>query len=284
MLKKILKLFFALIIFIQLIPVPTAIAQSENLAKNPGFEEGDSQIPNFWYTHSWNKENGSSEFFLDETQFHSGKRSACIINNKENDSRYKQTIKVKGNTYYRISCWVKTENVKSDIKGANLSIEGSTNTSRDIRGTSDNWEYIELFGKSSPNQESFTLTVGLGGHGNTNTGKAWFDDIEVVELDSLPLGKTAISLDPNYKGLDSDSNSSGDNANNKYIIFASIIFVIAILAFIFFMFFKDKIPGFKKLSNGTDNGQSATGNESSGWIKVKFDKIDFIIMSIMTII
>ncbi len=284
MLKKILKLFFALIIFIQLIPVPTAIAQSENLAKNPGFEEGDSQIPNFWYTHSWNKENGSSEFFLDETQFHSGKRSACIINNKENDSRYKQTIKVKGNTYYRISCWVKTENVKSDIKGANLSIEGSTNTSRDIRGTSDNWEYIELFGKSSPNQESFTLTVGLGGHGNTNTGKAWFDDIEVVELDSLPLGKTAISLDPNYKGLDSDSNSSGDNANNKYTIFASIIFVIAILAFIFFMFFKDKIPGFKKLSNGTDNGQSATGNESSGWIKVKFDKIDFIIMSIMTII
>ena len=196
LLKRMLKLFFILIISIQPFLISTVNAQGENIVKNPGFEEGDTHSPNFWYTHSWNKEEGRSEFFLDETQFHTGNRSACIINNKDNDSRYKQNIKVKGNTYYRISCWVKTENVKSNIKGANLSLEGSTDTSRDVRGTSSNWEYIELYGKSSPNQESFTLTVGLGGHGNINTGKAWFDDIEVVELDTLPPGKTAINLIP----------------------------------------------------------------------------------------
>lgn len=285
MLKRMLKLFFILIISIQPFLISTVNAQGENIVKNPGFEEGDTHSPNFWYTHSWNKEEGRSEFFLDETQFHTGNRSACIINNKDNDSRYKQNIKVKGNTYYRISCWVKTENVKSNIKGANLSLEGSTDTSRDVRGTSSNWEYIELYGKSSPNQESFTLTVGLGGHGNINTGKAWFDDIEVVELDTLPPGKTAINLDPNHTSSDSNDKTSGNNTNNSYIIFVSVLFIAAILAFIFFMLFKNKIPGLKtKFRNDTSNEPGNMNNRSSGWIKVKFDRTDFIIMGIMTLI
>lgn len=285
MLKRVLTSFFILIIFIQLFLISAVNAQGENLVKNPGFEEGDTHSPNFWSTHGWNKEKGRSEFFLDETQFHSGSRSACIVNNNDNDSRYKQAIKVKGSTYYRISCWAKTENVKSDIKGANLSLEGSTDTSRDVRGTSGSWEYIELYGKSSPTQDTFTLTVGLGGHGNINTGKAWFDDIEVIELDTLPPGKTAVSLDPGYTGPVSDGKSGGNSTNNGYIIFASILFIVAILSFIFFMFFKDKIPGLKsKLRCGTHNDRINMNNESSGWVKVKFDKTDFIIMGIMTFI
>jgi len=68
-----------------------------------------------------------------------------------------QPIKVKGDTYYRLSCWVKTENVGTKTKGANISIEGSLDTSRDIRETSDNWEYLELYGKTSPNQETLLL-------------------------------------------------------------------------------------------------------------------------------
>jgi len=35
-----------------------------------------------------------------------------------------QPIKVKGDTYYRLSCWVKTENVGTKTKGANICLLG----------------------------------------------------------------------------------------------------------------------------------------------------------------
>lgn len=280
--KKFLKICFILMILMQFIFSSSVFAQSENLVKNPGFEEGSSESIHFWLTDCWDQAAGITEFLIDETEFYNGSKSACIINNSENDSRFKQAIKVEGNTYYRISCWVKTENVGTETKGANISIDGSNDTSRDIRETTNGWEYIELYGKSSPNQESFTLTIGLGGYSNTNSGKIWIDDIEVVKLNSLPAGKTAVNMDPDYTGS-GDQDASGNGDSKGYLIFASIVFVIMLLAIIFFMFFKDKIPGLNTKTNTNDVPvtQDVNGRE---WIKVKFDKTDFIIMGVMTII
>lgn len=229
--KKLFKVCLILLISIQFIFSSPVFAESENLVKNPGFEEGNDESVYFWQTHCWEKAEGVTEFFIDESVYHSGGKSACIVNHSENDSRYMQPIKVKGDTYYRLSCWVKTENVGTKTKGANISIEGSLDTSRDIRETSDNWEYLELYGKTSPNQETFTLTIGLGGYGNTNTGKIWIDDVEVVELESLPAGKTAINLDPKYTG--GNQNTSENTGGKIFMIFIALIFFLILLAVIF---------------------------------------------------
>lgn len=287
--KKLLKVCFILMIIMQFLLSSTAFAQGENLVKNPGFEEGSSESFHFWFSDCWDKNVGVTQFSMDETEFYNGTKSALIVNNSANDSRYKQPIKTKGNTYYRMSCWVKTENVGTSTKGANLSIDGSIDTSRDIKGTSSGWEYIELYGKTSANQETFTLTIGLGGYSNTNAGKAWFDDVQVVELEALPPGKTAVNLDPNNTSSGSQDNSGDEGSKNSFLIFASLLFAVAILAFIFFMFFKDKIPGMGGKTTGstpnTASVESVTDEpKAPKKIKVKFDKTDFIIMGVMTLI
>ena len=190
--KKLLGICFIVLLLIQFVLPLNSFAQGENLAKNPEFEEGSIDKDYSWISEGWDKTEGVTQFLLDETQFRNGSKSALIINNSANDSRYKQTITVKANTYYRMSCWIKTQNIGFEQKGANLSIENSLDTSKDIKGTSNYWEYVELYGKTSPNQETFTLSLGIGGYGSTNTGRAWFDSIDVVELDNLPPGKAFV--------------------------------------------------------------------------------------------
>lgn len=176
------KLLSLVILMFALLTSITVFADIANLVQNPGFEQG---FLDKWEKGAYDHGDGVTEFLIDNKVSYSGSTSACIINNSANDSRYKQKIKVKGNSYYKLSGWVKTENIGSDFKGANISVDGILDTSNDIRGTSD-WQYVELFGSTKKGQKELVVTIGLGGYSNTNTGKAWFDDVVVEKVDSLP--------------------------------------------------------------------------------------------------
>jgi dolichyl-phosphate-mannose-protein mannosyltransferase len=276
--KKLSVICFLMLLIIQFVFPLNCFAQGENLVINPDFE--DDSLANVWIADCWDKTEGVTQFSLETSQASSGQKSALIINNSANDSRYKQTINVKPNTYYRMSCWIKTENVGTEQKGANISIENSTDTSKDLKGTNNYWEYIELYGKTSPNQESFTLTVGIGGYGSTNTGKAWFDNIEVVELDSLPPGKTSINMDPNWNP-NSQQNQAGNNTPNPFLIGFFVIMAGIIFSVIFVMFkYKTPKPKAKVKSKVTESDLPARSQET----KLSFDKKDFIIMASMSLI
>lgn len=178
------KIFFLLVVVFTLLMGSTAFANGDNLVQNPGFEQGSLDK---WEKGAYDSKNGVTEFKLDDTVSYSGSKSACIINNSPNDARYKQKIKVNGNSYYKLSCWVKAENIGSEFKGANISVDGILDTSTDVRGNSD-WQYVELYGSTKKGQKDLIVTIGLGGYGNTNTGKAWFDDVVVEKVDKLPSG------------------------------------------------------------------------------------------------
>lgn len=279
--KKLSGVCLLIILLIQFVSPLNSFAQGTNLVNNSGFEDGSLDTEQSWIADCWDKNEGVTQFSYDETVVHTGSKSAFIVNNSANDSRFKQTINVKGNTYYRLSCWVKTENVGSEQKGANISIENSTDTSKDIKGTS-NWEYLELYGKTSPNQQSFTLTLGLGGYGSTNTGKAWFDSVEVVELESLPPGKSSINMDP---GWSPQSNKSG-NGFNPFLLG----FVILMCGIIFYsLSIVLKARGQKTESAPKTKGKVTAPSKSnlpqkSQVSKVRFDRTDLIIMGSMTLI
>ena len=53
---------------------------------------------------------------------------------------------------------------------------------------------MEFYGLTGSSQTSFTVFLRLGGYGGTNTGKAYFDDFKVEELDSLPVGAEVTAL------------------------------------------------------------------------------------------
>jgi len=70
--KKLFKVCLILLISIQFIFSSPVFAESENLVKNPGFEEGNDESVYFWQTHCWEKAEGVTEFFIDESVYHSG--------------------------------------------------------------------------------------------------------------------------------------------------------------------------------------------------------------------
>lgn len=166
-------------------------AEGPNIVSNPGFEEGQGPEAFIWTKGSWA---GKGLVNRDSSVKYSGSWSAGITNNEADDSRYNQIISVRENTLYKFSCRIRTENVGTDAKGANLSFEGLTDTSPDIKGTSGEWRLVEIYGRTGNDQKSLTLTVGLGGYGSINTGKAWFDDVSVEQVDILPAGVQAVNL------------------------------------------------------------------------------------------
>lgn len=225
------KWLASFIIFLFMISGGHAAAEDANLVKNPGFENNKNGTAVSWGKYDWKDRRGVTEFKLDNTQKHSGDFSLCIKSNFPNDARVKQNIKVKGDTFYKISCWVKTLNVGYGSKGANISIEGLVDTSKDVKGTSGGWQYIELYGKTSKNQKSMMITVGLGGYSNLNTGTAWFDDVKVEEIKEVPAGKEVINL---YSDV-TDSMDWLKKGNNGIMIFFAVMAIFLICALLIFI-------------------------------------------------
>lgn len=122
--------------------------------------------------------------------------SGCLVIecDTENDARFKYTVNAEKKTYYKISAYIKTENVSSRVeKGANLSIDLLYDVYGNFFGTRD-WTYVEFYGLTGASQTSFTVLLRLGGYGSTNTGKAYFDDFKVEKIDKLPAGEEATAL------------------------------------------------------------------------------------------
>ncbi len=210
-------------------------AQGENIANNPGFEKGDI-FATSWETIQWDKDPDATVFRLDTEVRRSGQRSAYIANNIPNDSRYRQELELDANSCYRFSCWVRTEDVGFEGKGANISIEGRLDCSNDIKGTSEGWKQIEMYCKTGNKKVKINITVGLGGYSSINTGKAWFDDVVVEKIDSIPpgIGYADLSYDPQAS---SDGPSRERNPRTAYArplnLFTAFFFAAAVLLYFY---------------------------------------------------
>ena len=79
-----------------------------NLIKNGGFEEAQNGLPLEWYTESYL---AGVDFSVQPD----GAEGNCarIISNTYNDARFVQKVAVNPNAVYRLSAWVKTENVSA---------------------------------------------------------------------------------------------------------------------------------------------------------------------------
>ena len=125
----------------------------------------------------------TSEFKRDKNEKYSKNRSYQIASEDYNDAMFYKEVKVEKNTPYRVTCMVKTSNVETDGEnsgiGAQISIEGTTERSVAIQGTSD-WQKIELI-FNSKNRESVSVGFRLGGYLGKAKGEAWFSDFTLEE-------------------------------------------------------------------------------------------------------
>jgi Gpi18-like mannosyltransferase len=176
---------------------------------NPSFEEGLSG----WKKTIYSQEGASIEPVTD------AERGSVIeiASLSENDVRLVQELAVSPNTAYRITCYVRTEGVRSGA-GANIGVYGIAVHSEPVTGDSG-WQKIELVGKTAAGQKTLPLSIGLGGHGETSLGKAFFDDVTIERI-----GDTSVSL---LLGTNTSSKAADYDAPSEFpaneILLASVL-------------------------------------------------------------
>lgn len=166
---------------------PAVLAEEDNnLLVNPGFEEiGSNGLPVGWYTDAYVKREGVSRFSVTETGLNS--QSAALIENFDmNDARFAQTVKVRENAMYRLSGWIRAEDILDAGHGANLSVEGVYVFSESLYNTQGEWVYIETYGLTADDQTEVTIFARVGGYSGESQGSAAFDDLALVEVEALP--------------------------------------------------------------------------------------------------
>ena len=179
-LRPLLFLFLIMLLFCRLNPVC-----AENLLDNPDFLELDEEdLPADWYTDAYIMEPGYTLFSHAEGD-PEHPMAAVIQNIGENDARFAQTVEVEPDSLYLLSGFVKADHVEGG-HGVNLSVEGVYAFSEKYYETNGQWKYIEYYGETGPEQEYLTVFARLGGYSGISTGKAYFADLSLKKVDSVP--------------------------------------------------------------------------------------------------
>jgi len=164
---------------------------SENILINGGFEDGSYSPdgnPTGWTRDMWDIYRDTI-LTWDNTESHSGDKSVKITNNEPNDARWIQTVTVEPYTQYRLSGWIKTENVAHTVEtedaGANLSVYSLPHLrvftyGGGLLGTND-WTYVSLSFNSGEVTEVI-VAARLGYMCGITTGTAWFDDLQLEPI------------------------------------------------------------------------------------------------------
>jgi hypothetical protein len=167
---------------------PAMVRASENLVENGGFETDALGNLTMWSMNAATDSEDAVRFFSTDADAHSGARSFAIANLKPNDAWAVQWVKTRPNTLYRLSCWIQARDVVSENVGANISVLGSSRAAGDLKDTNGQWQRVEMYGRTGPDQHSLGVLVRLGFYQGRATGLALFDDVTLEESPALPAG------------------------------------------------------------------------------------------------
>lgn len=165
-------------------------ARGQNVIPNASFEDGTPKGPRGWRTYTWN---GQANFEYVPAG-RTGNRCVAISSTVGADAAWYIRVPVEPFARYRLSGWIKTENV--DVKGGRGALlnlhDMQPLATQAVVGTSD-WTRVELE-FDTEQQDSVWINCLFGGWGLA-TGKAYFDDIELVMIAQRPMEPPKIEVD-----------------------------------------------------------------------------------------
>lgn len=174
----------ALVAALSLLVAARALAAGE-LIKNGAFSEGDGDRPTGWSTEMWAKAPGTTTFSW--ARGNDGIGTVTIDSQKPNDAAWIQSVGVSPQTWYRVSAWVRSEDVGDQHLGAYLSVMDTFFNSPELRGTQP-WQSVSLWVKTKPLETSLRIGLRLGGYSSLNTGRASFALVSVEAAGTPPHG------------------------------------------------------------------------------------------------
>ncbi len=173
---------------------PSAAGETANVLPNPSFEQEAAGQPAAWKPSTWQGK-GSFEY---APVGRTGKRSVMISSDQGADVSWTAQVPVRAFSTYRLSGWIKTENVlPAGGRGALLNLHNIQPVATPaITGTRD-WTRVEAVFDTN-DLEQVQVNCLFGGWGLA-TGKAWYDDLRLEKLSEANL-KPTIAVDAARKG------------------------------------------------------------------------------------
>jgi hypothetical protein len=149
-----------------------------NLLKNPSFEAGLDG----WKCQSYRGKTQAAQ--IDSSEPREGQK--CVrIAAEVDDVQLVQRVRLKPFTSYLFSGWVRTEDLKLAQEGGTVGANLGTMNLRAEHGPTlvgtNPWTYLVTMFYTGQDPE-IELAAHLGHMGSTVTGKAWFDDLCLIEL------------------------------------------------------------------------------------------------------
>ena len=84
-------------------------------------------------------------------------------------------------------------------RGANLSIADVYTFSAGVYDSQGEWRQVELYGQTGPRQRSLTVYARLGGYSGESLGEAWFANLSLKKVESIPAGaEVTLFYQPSY--------------------------------------------------------------------------------------
>lgn len=159
----------------------------ENLILNPGFETVDGDLPKNWRIRTYS---GKAETHKAVQPGRGGKGYALMIESKGGaDSSMHIDLKVQKRSSYRLSAWIRTEGLgtKNNGRGAQLNLHALPGQPRTkaLKGNTD-WTQVSVEFETG-DRDSIGINCLYGGWGHA-TGKAYWDDIELIQIEGAPGG------------------------------------------------------------------------------------------------
>ncbi|MBQ2662006.1 MAG: glycosyltransferase family 39 protein [Clostridia bacterium] len=203
----------------------TAEAEYEELIRNGSF---DFDGLAFWSKEAWH-----DEYTASIVDYEDGAVAYLSAPAQENDVRFYQQVKTEPNSVYMLTCRVKTENVANG-NGANISVVDTYAFSTPVTGTND-WQEVQLVGRTGEEQTSMVVCVRLGGYGATSTGEAWFDDFSVRKIENTE-GLSVLDFSPFTLTQNEDTTTENtEESGSSLYIYLIAAFVVAVVAALIIM-------------------------------------------------
>jgi len=156
------------------------VAAPKNLLPNADFSEKNGSLPAGWTLRTYSAENpGAVTLSLSEGGRNGG---TClkIESSARADVGAGAEVQVKPNTRYRLSGWVKTQDLQNrGGRGAMMNVHGTDADTKGVSGTRD-WTQVQSEFETG-GQSTILVHCLFGGYGGS-VGTAYWDDVSLVEV------------------------------------------------------------------------------------------------------
>lgn len=232
-----MRKLFAIIIGLMMVAAPmgAALADEAVYIENADFSDTYTDgIPAGWYVEAWYD---ADEDYDVEIVTVDGDNCLHIINYCDNDVRLCKEIEIEPNSFYRISCEVKTQAGEYG-GGANVSVVDTFAASEPVYGAQE-WTRTEFIGRTQRGMDSMIVCLRLGGYGSLSIGEAWFRNFSVTKLDGVSDGVdvqdiAVVSAQPE------ENNDDGPGGLPIGAMLAAVIITAAVGIFLYRMFILNK--------------------------------------------